>query len=138
MKKILVLLLFVSFYFTTSAKDFYKASVYYHNGTEKEGLVSYVVAESGEYVYFKQSEKTDVEKIESSLVKKVIYTLDDTNYENPVNGFLPDISRKSVVKAMKIHLSEYPELIEKVRTKEIDKMNLAEIFTIYNNFMSQK
>ncbi len=59
-------------------------------------------------------------------------------YENPVNGFLPDISRKSVVKAMEIHLSEYPELIEKVRTKEIDKMNLAEIFTLYNNFMSKK
>lgn len=59
-------------------------------------------------------------------------------YENPVNGFLPDISRKSVVKSMEVHLPEYPELIEKVRTKEIDKMNLAEIFTLYNKYMSQK
>jgi hypothetical protein len=58
-------------------------------------------------------------------------------YENPVNGFLPDVSRRSVVKAMETHLSEYPELIEKVKTKEIDQMNLSEIFTLYNNYMSK-
>ncbi len=81
MNKSLLTLLFVCLSASVFAKDFYNASVYYHNGTEKQGLVSYVVAESGEYVYFKQSEKSDVEKIESSQVKKVVYNLDDTNYE---------------------------------------------------------
>jgi hypothetical protein len=59
-------------------------------------------------------------------------------YENPVNGFMPDISRNSVVKSMEVHLSEYPELIEKVRSKEIDKVNLLEIFMLYNEFMDKK
>lgn len=56
--------------------------------------------------------------------------------ENPVNGFLPDMSRKSVVKAMELHLPEYPELIEKVRNKEIDKMDLVQIFKLYNDYMN--
>lgn len=57
--------------------------------------------------------------------------------ENPVNGFIPDISRKSVVKSMEVHLSEYPELVEKVRSKEIDKMDLIQIFKLYNEFMAK-
>jgi len=56
--------------------------------------------------------------------------------ENPVNGFIPDMSRKSVVKAMETHLSEYPELIEKVRNKEIDKMDLVQIFKLYNEYVA--
>lgn len=58
--------------------------------------------------------------------------------ENPVNGFIPDMSRKSVVKAMETHLSEYPELIEKVRNKEIDKIDLIHIFKKYNEYMANK
>ncbi|MCK4920160.1 MAG: hypothetical protein KAS71_03890 [Bacteroidales bacterium] len=59
-------------------------------------------------------------------------------YENPVNGILPDISRKSLVKSMEVHLSEHPELIEKVRNKELDKMDLTEIFKQYNEYMTQQ
>jgi len=57
-------------------------------------------------------------------------------YENPVNGFLPDISRRSVVKAMEAHLPEYPELIEQVRSKEIRKIDLTDLFRRYNDFMA--
>jgi hypothetical protein len=58
--------------------------------------------------------------------------------ENPVNGFLPDMSRNSIVKAMETHMSEYPELIEKVRSKQIDKMDLIQIFKLYNEYMDKK
>lgn len=58
--------------------------------------------------------------------------------ENPVNGFLPDISRKSIVKAMEIHLPEYPELIENVRSKKIDKLDLIQIFKLFNEYIEKK
>lgn len=59
-------------------------------------------------------------------------------YENPKNGILPDISRRSLVKSMEVHLSEYPELIDKIKNKKIDEMDLTDIFDQYNNFMARK
>ena len=66
---------------TFAAKNFYQASIYLNNGTTKNGLTSFVEFESGDYVYFKANDDSEVEKIESIQINKIIYTFDEDKYE---------------------------------------------------------
>lgn len=66
---------------TFAAKQYYKASVYLKDGSTKQGLATDVMAELGEFVFFKTTEDAKAEKIESILVNKIIYTINDEEYE---------------------------------------------------------
>jgi hypothetical protein len=83
MKKLLLPLLLLMFFSSKSfaADQYLKASVYLKDGSVKQGMASNVLAETGEFLLFKVSEKAKEEKIESSLVKRIVYTIDDEKYE---------------------------------------------------------
>lgn len=83
MKKFLLPLFLCFCFITTSfASDpVLKASVYLKDGSVRQGLASNVLAESGEFILFKATEKAKAEKIESNLVKSIVYTIDDEKYE---------------------------------------------------------
>lgn len=83
MKKfILPLLLILCFSANSFAADhYYKASVYLKDGSVKQGLATDVMEKTGEFVVFKATEKAKDEKIESNLIKRLVYTISDEKYE---------------------------------------------------------
>lgn len=66
---------------TFAAKNFYTASLYLNNGTIKSGLATFVDYESGVYIGFKAKNDSEVEKIESIQIKKIIYTFEEEEFE---------------------------------------------------------
>ena len=68
MKHILTLPLILLLSFNCIAADYYKGTIVFADGKSKSGLVE---ATLSDYVLFKGSEKAEVEKIESSLLKSV-------------------------------------------------------------------
>jgi len=66
---------------TFAAMNFYTAELHLNDGSLKKGLANFVEYEDGDYVYFKLSEKSDVEKIESSSISKIVYTFDGEDYD---------------------------------------------------------
>ncbi|HEX2975987.1 MAG TPA: hypothetical protein VHO68_08615 [Bacteroidales bacterium] len=81
MKKLILPLLLMWLSVTAfSAGQYYKAVVYMKDGSVKHGLATDVMNEK-EFIVFKINEKAKDEKIEFNLVKKMVYTIDNENYE---------------------------------------------------------
>lgn len=82
MKKLFLPFLFICLSATAlSADQYYKAIVYLKDGSVKHGLATDVMGEKGDFVLFRANEKAKDEKIGSDLVKKLVYTINNEDYE---------------------------------------------------------
>lgn len=66
---------------TIAAKDYYSARVYFNGGTVKSGLATFVENGPNDFIFFKEHEESEDEKIASNSIMKIIYTFDKKDYE---------------------------------------------------------
>jgi len=82
MKQFQIFILFFIFSAASYAADkYYNASLYLNDGSIKSGLATYVSTGNGEYILFKSNEKSNVEKIESININKLVYNSGEESYE---------------------------------------------------------
>ncbi len=77
----LMTLLSATLTYAIGGKQFYKAKVVYKHGDVETGLINFVNGETKDFISYKQSEDSKVEKVEVSKLAKVIYIDDSGEYE---------------------------------------------------------
>lgn len=80
MKQIFVVIAFLSLLVPASAK-YVPATIIYNDGNQKEGFAKQLKGYSDEFIFFKESENSEVEKISSSVLKTIIIQSDKDGYK---------------------------------------------------------
>lgn len=74
MKQLLFSLTILFASLTINASDiYYKVEVHFHDETVRSGLAKRLKSTSDNFVFFKESENAEIEKIESKSIKKLIF-----------------------------------------------------------------
>lgn len=81
MKKLPIYLLLFTISLSSAAKDFYDAELFYLDGSSKVGLADMIEDGGDKSIKFKTEEDASAVVIESEILSKVIYTIDNNEYE---------------------------------------------------------
>jgi hypothetical protein len=120
MKKLLTFLSLLAFTLVANATKYAYAKVVLTDGTSRIGLVE--TSLDNDYVRFKSADGAEPEKIAADGIKTVAYLKED--------------QQTTVVEydRIKVYFADYPELAEKIKSKEYTWKNLVPVVKEYNTW----
>lgn len=81
MKKIPICFLLFIISLSAAAKDYYDAELFFLDGSSKAGLADMIEDGGDKSIKFKAGEDASIEIIESESLSKIVYTIDNEEYE---------------------------------------------------------
>jgi hypothetical protein len=119
MRKLLLIAL-VGLAGITQAANFYEGTLIFTNGSSKTGLVESPFG--GEFIFFKANEAAKIEKFETTMVSKIIFTIKN---------------EKKEYHQLKVYLGWKQERISEPQWLEVVEKGIATLYVVRSTMSSQ-